>query len=326
MKKTPSVQEIRSWLISKNPLGHFDNTECNIENIDPRPWSGHFNYLITTSKFRAVLRFKGPEWGEPTQGITDEYNILKTLESYEIAPHAYYLDEQFFGEAVMLEEYMEGEIVNTLPYEIQQQLFPDIARYIAKINMTPVGRDRIPHYELFTSYEVTKKEWRSRLDTAHNHPPSRGLALQIESILPRAEAVLDRFEKRLTRVLAAVPPSLVFVSSHAGHCLKRTNDVRFFNWEQVSFGDPSYTLAVFLVSIKDQPNFKETKEVMIAAYLERNPVPEFAELVDQRLAEREIANLTWSLWSHATRQDERPAEETGTMRRFESVRAMLETI
>ncbi len=55
-------------------------------------------------------------------------------------------------------------------------------------------------------------------------------------------------------------------------------------------------------------------------------VPDFRELIDQRLAEREIADLTWSLWSHANRKDMRPAEDTGTMHRFEAAHRLLEQI
>jgi hypothetical protein len=324
MQQSPPLPAIIEWLKEHNPLGRFGE-RFDMHDIDPKPWSGHFNYLITLPTERFVLRFKGPEWGEPTQGIIDEYRILKALEPHNVAPKAFYLAEDFFGEGMLLEEYMDGTILNELLRAGWREAMRDVAGYIAKLNTVPVTTSEIPHRELLTSYAFHKREWRERVDLALQHPPTRALAERIEALLPLAESMLDRFEERLDRALSKIPPSFVFISSHVGHCLKRKDDFRFFNWEQVSFGDPSYTLAVFLASIKNDSEFGAVKQEMIATYLEHNPVPEFAELVDQRLAEREVANLTWSLWSHAYQKSEKPAEETGIMRRFEAVQRLLQT-
>ncbi len=255
MQTSPPVTEIKKWLHRHNPLGCFATEDFEITDIDPRAWSGHFNYLITTRDKRFVLRSKGPEWGESTQGIFDEYRILKALEPYDIAPKVFYLSEDFFGEGMLFQEYMEGTIITTLPRNERLSAMMDAVRYIASINITPVTPGELPHGELLTSYAPSKREWRERIDYAMKHPPTHALAERIATLLPKAESMLDQFEDHLTHVLAQIHPAFVFISSHAGHCLKRASDYRFFNWEQVSFGDPSYSLAVFLASIKNEPDF-----------------------------------------------------------------------
>ena len=84
--------------------------------------------------------------------------------------------------------------------------------------------------------------------------------------------------------------------AHAGHLLKTKDGFRFLNWEQVSFGDPSYTLAVFLASVQSILKFSRILEWMVGAYLKENNVPEFKKLVWQRLKEREVSNMIWRTW------------------------------
>ena len=117
-------------------------------------------------------------------------------------------------------------------------------------------------------------------------------------MLPKAEKMLDIFEKRLTNILSITGPIFSFESAHIGHCVRVSDGFRFFNWEKNVYGDPSYSLAVFLASVIEYPNFTDMKEQMIHAYVEEKTIPELRELVDQRLAEREVSNLIWSLWAH----------------------------
>src|SRR3989344_1872560 len=105
MQTSPPIREIKKWLIKENPLNLFESN-FSVRDIDPKTWSGHFDYLIETPEKKFVLRFKGPEWGE-TKGVTDEYNTLKKIKSYEVGPKVYYLTEHFFSEPMILEEYLE---------------------------------------------------------------------------------------------------------------------------------------------------------------------------------------------------------------------------
>ena len=123
MQSSPVIGEIKQWLIKKNLLGLFADGKLSIQDIDPKPWSGHFNYLVAAGKKKFVLRFKGPEWGEPTTGIINEFKILKAVQHYKVGPAVYYLGEDFFGESVMLEEYLEGKPLSDLSQKEQEKLF-----------------------------------------------------------------------------------------------------------------------------------------------------------------------------------------------------------
>jgi len=48
MQKPPEITEIKRWLKENNPLGLFGG-DFSIMDIDPKPWSGHFNFLKNLS-------------------------------------------------------------------------------------------------------------------------------------------------------------------------------------------------------------------------------------------------------------------------------------
>lgn len=301
MKTAPTILEIKSWLIKENPLKLFRDGKFSIKDIDPKPWSGHFNYLITAGGRKLVLRFKGPEWGA-TKGIIDEYKILKFAEKYNVGPMAYYLDEHFFGEAVMLEEYFDGRPFNLLPDKNRKNLYPKIARFIAKINQIPIDKKTVPFWRAMTSYKNYKKTWRDRLKIILSDSRMRESGREIRNMLLKAEKMLDRFEPSLKRVLRDNGPSFIFESAHAGHLIVTKKGFRFLNWERASYGDPSYTLAVFLSSISKEKDFEKIKLEMISEYLKINSIYEFENLVEQRLKEREISNKIWVLWAQVRRE------------------------
>lgn len=321
-KKPPTIEEIQEWLEKENPLGFFRDREFTIVDIDPKAWSGHFNFLVDVGGKKMVLRWKGPEWGEPVQGIVNEYRTLEAIGQYHVGPNVYDLIENFFGEPALLEEYLEGESLSAMPEQVQAQLYPDVARLICRINQIPVEVDRIPFRRAITSYEPVKKKWRSRLDVILENPYTKLAGEKIEELLPPADRMLDAFEPRLKRVLEQYGPAFIFESAHSGHCLRTADGVKFLNWENVSYGDPSYTLAVFLASIADWPDSPQRRKEMIGVYLEQHPIEEFRELVDQRLDEREVSNLIWSVWSHAYRGVEKTLDLSSS-RRYEKVRRVL---
>lgn len=301
MRNSPTIKEIKSWLLKNNPLGLFADSIFKISNIDPKSWSGHFDYLIETKNKKFVMRFKGPEWGDPA-GIIDEYNILKKVAEYNVGAKVYYLTEDFFGEPMMFQEYLEGVILCELAEAELKNEWSDIARFIAKINKIPFQKDDFLFQENMLSYVKNKDAWKTRLEFIASYEKTSDAIDEIFTSIPGVESELDRFEERLQRVIQAVGSSFIFESAHFGHCMKTKNGFRFLNWEQVSFGDPSFTLAVFLTSIKSRKDFESIKREMINAYLEINPVLEFEELLEQRMFEREVSNKIYSLWSQAKKK------------------------
>ena len=289
---------MKEWLTNENPLGLFRNSELFLTDIDPKPWSGHFNYLATIGEKQFVLRFKGPEWGTQ-KGIIDEYNTLEAINEYAVGPQVYYLSNDFFGEPMMLQEYLPGTILSEFSAADQKEWFPKVADLIAKINAIPITRLPVKFQKI--SYIPDVDAWHERMEVILRDPVGQDFGLQIQKLLPKAEHMVTGFEKRLRHIIHEVGPVYIFESSHIGHCLVTNGGVRFINWEPVSSGDPSYTLAVFLASIYTRPDFEEVKEIMIRRYLTQREVPEFAELVEQRLKERQISDFTWLVWMRVTR-------------------------
>ncbi len=324
MKQPPKISEIRNWLIAKNPLGAFRRKKFIIKDIDPKPWSGHFNYLIDAGEKKFVLRFKGPEWGEPTRGVIDEFKVLKKVERYNVGPKVYYLDTDFFGEPMILEECLDGRIFTSFPFSRQDKIFSMAARFIAKINKIPIDKKSFPFRKPATSYQVHKESWRKRLKIILRDRRTKKWGQKVMKLLPRANKMLDRFESLLKYVLKRHGPAFIFESAHAGHLMKVRQNLRFLNWEQVSYGDPAYTLSVFLASISRHQDFERIKDKMIKAYLEKNPVADFRALIEQRLSEREVSNLIWILWAYVQKNDTRSVEKaTDVLERFKRVRKIL---
>lgn len=301
MKISPNIKEIEKWLIIKNPLNLFKNN-FSIKNIDPKKWSGHFNYLIETPKRKFVLRFKGPEWGK-IDGSINEFKTLKKIEKYEVGPKVYYLTKNFFGEPMFFEEYLEGKLLNNFSENEQKKYFSDIAKFIYKINSIPFRKNDFLFQKPITNYVKNKKTWRTRIKFILDYKKTKICGQKLLTLLPDIELILDKFENRLQRVLKQTGNSFIFESAHLGHCIKTANGFRFFNWEKVSYGDPSYTLAVFLTSIYKRPDFQKVKKIMIKSYLAQRNIPEFSKLIDQRITERRISNIIWSIYMNAKKKE-----------------------
>lgn len=314
---------MKKWLDKNNPLGLFSKGTFMITDIDPKPWSGHFNYRVETAGKRFVLRFRGPEWGEPL-GIVNEYKILSVLAPYHAGPKVYYLSKDFFGEPMMLQEYLPGTTFTALSEEQQERLFLAVARFIARLNQIPDSPALRARSEKIMGYDHYKKIWRTRLREVSRNSRTKKWGKKIETLLPQAETMLDRFEDELGRVLRKQRPAFIFKSAHAGHLIKLTRGFRFVNWEQIGRGDLSCTLAVFLASLSDHPHFIDVKKRMLSAYLKENPVPHFEALLEARLNERSFSNLIWVVWNHARSKDKQPPEKaTSVAKRFVAVEAML---
>ena len=317
MQTPPPIEEIKKWLAKENPLNLFGEN-FSVRDIDPKQWSGHFDYLVETPQRKFVLRFKGPEWGE-TNGVIDEYKTLKEVEGYGVGPKVYFLAENFFGEPMILEEYLEGRLLGDFSEDEQKKYFPEVAKFIYKINSIPFQIDDFPFQESMTSYTKSKNAWRTRIEFILDCKETKTCGQELLAFLPGIESILNKFEDRLQRVLKQVGNSFVFESAHLSHCLKTPAGFRFFNWEQVSYGDPSYTLAVFLTSIHERSDFEEVKKTMTNSYLEHKPIPEFVELVEQRITERHISNVIWSTYMSVKRETKIVSDWYQKIKRLERI-------
>ena len=326
MKSPLTTEQIKNYLLTVKPIGIGQSGAVQVKDIDPKPWSGHFNYLVSDGDKKAVLRLKGPEWGEQSQGIIDEYKNLQATKDFKVAPRPLWLDkETIFGEAVLLEEYLDGTIYSKLTLEQQRGVWPEIVKLIVRINSIPASGLELPFRHEMISYLSHKEVWEKRLGVIASCEQCRQWHRKIIAILPQLKELLKKFQPRLERVLKETGPVFIFESAHGGHCIITPDGPRFLNWENVSRGDPSYTLAIFLASHISEPYFQDMREELVTAYLKDRSVPEFKELVKQRLAEREISNMIWGLWAYVERKDTSPVEEaSGVKERYERVLRILD--
>ena len=330
MERAPEKKEIREWLLRVNPLGLFASDEdLAIQDIDPKPWSGHFNFLISTGERKMVLRFKGPEWGTPG-GVSEEFIVLSKVEPFAVGPKVFFHTDDFFGEPAVLMEYLSGVLATDIPTaEKTEMLWQDIARFIVRINEIPFSEDSFPFREPMTDYEKHKKAWTERARAIAGYSETRKYGEEITRMLPVLFKRLDDFTPLLQRMVEKHGASFIFESAHAGHLMKVSDGFRFLNWEQVSFGDPSFMLAVFLISIHGEPDFEHTKETMLRTYLSERPIGDFEKLLEQRLWERSVSNALYSLWI-SIRQNQMTGEvfkdHAGAEEKMRAIKKLLREI
>ena len=291
---------MRQWLAQENPLGLFnDQAGITLADIDPSPYSGHFDFLVESSGRQLVVRMKGSEWGT-REGLVDEYHTLCRIAQHKVAPAVYYLTTQFFGEPMILEEYIVGTLFPQFAHTAQSIAAPAVGRFIATINQIPFAIKDFPFRQLFTSYMKSAHRLYQRIAFIADCKETKSCGRELLSFLPGIKSILNEYDILLQRVLEKTGPSFVFPSAHAGHLVVCKDEFRFFNWEKVSYGDPSYTLAVFLLSLEKQhPDFEGFKARMIDAYLALNPIPEFKELLEARMVERRVANAVYQIYMSA---------------------------
>lgn len=326
MENSPTIEQVRDYLLKVQPLGIGSSGSVEIKDIDPNPWSGHFNFLVSDGSKQAALRLKGPEWGEHSQGIIDEYQNLQAVKDFKVAPQPLWLDENtIFNEPLLLEEYLKGIIYSDLSSSDQRNMWSDIVDVIIRINSVPIEGLSLPFRHEMNNYMSHTEVWDKRLRVIALRETCREWHKKIVEIIPSLKVLVKQFQLRLEKVLKDRGPVFIFESAHAGHCIITPSGPRFLNWENVSKGDPSYTLAIFLASHIERPYFQDMKQELINLYLKKKPIPEFKELVEQRLVEREISNMIWVVWAYVKRDDKKPIEKaTGVKARYERMLKILE--
>jgi len=139
------------------------------------------------------------------------------------------MTENFFGEPMIFEEYLEGKLLGDFSSEEQKKYFSEVAKFIYKINSIPFQKDEFPFQEPITSYTKSKNAWKTRIEFILDCKETKTCGQELLAFLLGVESILNKFEDRLQRVLTQVGNSFVFESAHLGHCLKTSAGFRFFN-------------------------------------------------------------------------------------------------
>lgn len=311
-KERPDIGEIRKLIEGKQFLNTDSKQTFELTDIDPKSPSGHWNFLVKQGNQSFVFRMVGDEKPVAGNEIEQEYNILQHVAEYDVAPKPYYFSKTDFKEPFLLEEFLDGRLFTQLDEEEQRRIIPEVANLIARINKIPITEEIRGNLKPINTYQQNFQTWENRLADISKDSQYDPTRTRIESLIPKAINQITKYSS----ILESTPESFVFKSAHAGHCIKTDSGLRFLNWEEAGYGDPSYSLAVFLSSIRNHNDFEEIKETIIKSYLERTDLVkegEFRELLDTRLFERLVSDTTWPVWMAAIQKRPLTANENSVI-------------
>ncbi len=297
-RERPDLNEIKSFVLQRELYGVKKDKSLEITDIDSKSPSGHWNFLIKQGDSKFVFRLVGDE--KPISGdeIEKEYKILEHAAPYRVGPKPYYFSKTDFKEPFLVEEFLDGKLFTQLDVTEQKNEFPKVAELIAKINDIPITEELRQYLQPIKGYDWNFQTWQNRLIEISTDSQYNFLKTKIEKILPESQKSITRYSESLK----LAPEKFIFKSAHVGHCIKTDSGLRFLNWEEVGYGDPSYSLAVFLASVRNRDDFKEIKNTMIKSYLRQNnsiKEKELRDLLDARLFERLVSDTIWPVWMAA---------------------------
>ncbi len=320
--RKPTTEQIQEYLKKYNPL---DLSGATLNLISEH---NHLIYRIEKENKIYCLRMINPETyraGEWLR-IPEEYTILKYLQETELGPKSYFVDAERFVLPLLIQEFIsDATCFNELKLLLEKYLRAT-AQAIALLNSQDITPDNFPFRKGYTrySYLTSIKTWEKRLAVIKESEQKDVLewAKKIEKLINQVEKILKQFEPLLEKA----PSAFNFDGAHTGNTYWKDDKVIFLDWQKVSHGDPAFTLARFLTSIGKAGEVSSAdKEIMVQAYLKERNVPDFAQLVDQRLFERQIADLIWVVWHYVKEKRTDPIEQaTSVLPRYERVKKLIE--
>ena len=321
--KKPSIEQIQEYLEKYNPL---DLSGASVKLISEH---NHLNYKLEKDGKVYYLRMINPETyraGEWMR-ISEEYTLLKHLETSRLGPKVYYLDPERFLLPLFIGEFISDAVCFNELKPLSEKHLIGVAQAIALLNSQDITPEKFPFRKGYTrySYLTSVETWQKRLAIIRESEKKDVLdwAQKIEKVIDQTEKILQKFEPLLEKSNFAFN----FDGAHCGNTYWKDNRVIFLDWQKVSYGDSAFTLARFLTSIKEKGEgiSSSDKEIALKAYLEKKQVPEFEKLLDQRLFERQVADMIWVVWHYVKSNRTGSVEqETNVDTRYQAVQGLLE--
>jgi len=277
------LSEIKQYLNANKPLGIEDYTVSELG-------AGEYNvnYLVDSTDKKLVLRVSVSQLSGSKDQLRHEYEVLSYLHSQNIAPEPYSLDMNGFRYPVLIEEYIDGDPVTRL----DETTLTQIGRAIATINNITITephpfevrsidyvRDITAQEQVLATIPVTNnnREWfavtaryiaKARTSLGINNPDAR-------TMLIRRDANPNNF-----------------IITQAG--------IKVVDWEITRVDDPTITLASFIneISSYDVLNAQPTDEdieIVKRAFTTDCSIPDFEQLLSNRLILEQLGGLVWGL-------------------------------
>jgi len=327
MQKKPTIAQLKKYLRKYNPL-NLSGASFKLVSAH-----NHIHYRLKKNEKTYCLRMINPENYRHKEWITmdEEFAILKALESTHLSPKPYYVDLKKFDIPLIIQEFISPiKCFNRIEMPSKEQL-QGVAKAIALLNTQDITPSNFPFLEKYTHYTYSSSfiKWQKRLFSIEqsNQKDVLNWIRKIEKITSKAKTILEKSES----LLEETDYVFSFDAAHGGNTywIKKENKVVFLDWQKVSYGDPSFTLARFLVAMgkkKGQEVSKVNKTIMLEAYLKQRNVPNFEKLLNARIFERQVSDLVWVLWHYVKSKKRKSVEKaTSIVVRYEMIRKKLLT-
>jgi thiamine kinase-like enzyme len=277
------IEELTVFFNKTNPL---DINEFKIKDLA----SGEYNcnYLLDTQTNKYVVRVSVSQLTGKADQLEKEFSYLKYLENRSISPSVYLLDMNGFKYPYLIEEFVEGSVINNL----DSNTLSKIANVIARINNVdtsspgPFEYKSIDYKKDIEKLDNVFKSLKPNEYSKKWNDETHDLFIAISKLLvnnePDAKTMLVRRD--------ANPRNFIFTK----------DDIRMVDWELAWIGDPTITLASFINELitYDVLNLNPTQEhidFVIKTFLSSCPIVNFEELLKNRLMLERLGGLVWGL-------------------------------
>lgn len=211
----------------------------NMDSIEIRKMTTgayNLNFQISVDNVEFIFRVNIDQQSGLRKQIAYEYNALKFLDGYEIAPAVYHMDDTraYFEFDILIEQYLEG------PYlTLEKSQTSNVAELLVKLHsLNPAGMNFITWKDpLRDNYNFVKE------DIAHY----RTRKTAEKKILSLAERILEEIRLRISKSrLLFQADSLNHTDVVCDNFIKTSQGLRMIDWEKPRVDDVSYDLSCFL--------------------------------------------------------------------------------
>lgn len=286
----PPVSEIKKYLIDNG---------LHPRSIKYLGGGNHFNYKFRSGRRELVLRISNPRAVGAGEifNVESEFKILKLVEKYNISPKPLILDKAGLGIPLLLESCVDGT-----PYAKSRTLDEGKLRaaleLIAKTGHIKTN-PRLLKFK-YRNYAVNIKNWNQRIKEikkiGKKYKEAKKLVSALKVLSRKAAKILKANEQALLKT----KPEFIYNDIHGENLfwVEKERKAIFIDWQKVSWGDPSFMLAVFALAFESRAGVSkyEFYAKILKEYKKIRNIKNLETLFNLRILEREIANAIWVPW------------------------------
>lgn len=248
------------------------------------------NYHVCVAEKDFIFRISIEQQSGLANQIEYEFNTLRHLDGYDIAPKGYHLDNTriCFNFGILIEEFFHGPHVNLVEDEM-----PAIANLIARLHGIPP--DQLPQLiwndPLVDNYHQVEADL---LEYEAKITPDREIIRLTREFLARFYPLLERYHHWFA------PDGLNHTDMAIDNFIKTTKGLRLIDWEKPRLDDCTFDVCCFLCEpaqlwCTPQPLSQRGREKFLNAYIRLNGREE-AQFLEKIRIREPIVSMHWVLW------------------------------